>query len=227
MEKVTKIQTRRTSVNVVFDHLYEEINTLRLLPGNKISEAEIAARFNVSRQPVRDAFSRLENLDLILIRPQKATEVRRFSTRSITKSRFVRAAVEAEAIRRAAKVCTESGAQLLDKCLQRQRKIVENGNFGAFNALDYEFHRALCEIAEVDFAFEVVSAEKAKLDRLCVLSHSGGDRLSQLLDDHEVIAKNISGGNAEAAVEAGMLHLSRLDATITKISQDHPDYFEP
>jgi len=74
----------------VFDHLYDEIVSMRLLPGAKISEAEIAALFSVSRQPVRDAFSRLENLDLLLIRPQKATEIKRFSSAAITTARFVR-----------------------------------------------------------------------------------------------------------------------------------------
>ncbi|KKK71856.1 hypothetical protein LCGC14_2909720, partial [marine sediment metagenome] len=77
MSNATQMWDRRTGVDVVANHLYEEITSLRLLPGAKISEAEIAARFGVSRQPVRDAFSRLENLDLLLIRPQKATEVKR------------------------------------------------------------------------------------------------------------------------------------------------------
>jgi len=87
-------------------------------------------------------------------------------------------------------------------------------------------HKALCEIADVDFAFEVISSEKAKVDRLCVLSHNEGDRLSELLQDHKDIAENIIEGNKEKAVTAGMRHLSRLDATIEKILLDHPDYFE-
>ena len=62
---------RRTSVDDVFDHLHEQIVTLQLRPGDRISEAEIAAHFGVSRQPVRDAFSRLANLDLLMIRPQQ------------------------------------------------------------------------------------------------------------------------------------------------------------
>ena len=46
---------RRTAVDEIFDHLRAEIDALRLRPGDRISEAEIAARFGVSRQPVRDA----------------------------------------------------------------------------------------------------------------------------------------------------------------------------
>ena len=72
---------RRTTVDEIFDHLFDEISSLRLRPGDRISEADIAAQFGVSRQPVRDAFTRLANLDLLLIRPQRATEVKRFSSR--------------------------------------------------------------------------------------------------------------------------------------------------
>ena len=102
MVQVITQNERRTSVDEIFEELHEQIVTLQLKPGDRISEAEIATRFSVSRQPVRDAFSRLVNLDLLLIRPQRATEVKRFSMRQIEKSRFIRSAIETEVLRRAA-----------------------------------------------------------------------------------------------------------------------------
>lgn len=220
------IPTRRTNVESVFDHLYQEIVTMQLLPGTKISEAEIAARFDVSRQPVRDAFSRLSNLDLLLIRPQKATEVKRLSSAAITSARFVRAALEAEVLRRAARVCTKAGEQLLQDHLTQQQKAVDDDNFNQFRVLDYDFHKTLCAIAEVDFAFDVISKEKAKIDRLCVLGLQLDERIDQLLDDHVKIANMIISNEEQAAVDAGMLHLSRLDATINSIREEHADYFD-
>ncbi len=227
MPTTTEIRDRRTSVDVVFDHLHDEIASLQLLPGDKISEADIAAKFGVSRQPVRDAFSRLENLDLLLIRPQRATEVKRFSMREIVKSRFVRAAVEAEVLRRAAAECDPIGASQLDANLIQQAAVLQTGDYERFGALDYQFHQTLCEIAKVDFAFEVIKQEKANVDRLCMLSLSKENRMPQLLDDHTAITESVRNHDAEGAVAAGMLHLSRLDATIAAISDAHPDYFDP
>lgn len=226
MEQTANIRDRRTSVEVVFDSLFDEIANVRLLPGDKISEAEIAARFGVSRQPVRDAFSRLENLDLLLIRPQKATEVKKFSSMAIVKSRFIRSSVEAEVLRRAAALCDESGAALLAQCLVQQKEVVASSKYADFGVLDYAFHQTLCDIANVSFAFEIISAEKATVDRLCMLGLSKEDRMPQLLEDHENIANAVINGDAEAAVKYGMLHLSRLDATIEKISALNPDYFD-
>ncbi len=220
-------QDRRTTVDEIFEHLFDEISSLRLRPGDRISEAEIAARFGVSRQPVRDAFTRLANLDLLLIRPQRATEVKRFSSREIEKSRFVRAAVEAEVLRRAAARADGEAAKLLDACLKRQRAVIEKADLQNFGVLDYEFHKALCSIAGVDFAFEVISTEKAKVDRLCNLGLSKEDRMPQLLEDHEAIADAILAGDAERAVKIGMVHLSRLDSTIASIAETNAHYFEP
>lgn len=226
MVKTMRSNERRTSVDSVFDYLYDEIVSMRLLPGSKISEAEMAKYFGVSRQPVRDAFSRLENLDLLLIRPQKATEVKRFSSISITTARFVRAAVEAKVLRRAARVCGKVGSDLLEAHLNKQRAAVDLGNYELFRSLDYSFHEALCEVGEVGYAFDVIAREKAKADRLCVLGLSDDSRLVVLLDDHIRIAKMVTTNDEEGAVKEGMQHLSRLDSTIEAIRAENIDYFD-
>ena len=226
MVAISQIGERRTSVDDIFEYLYGEILSLRLRPGEKISEADIAARFGVSRQPVRDAFSRLANLDLLHIRPQRATEVRRFSMLEVEKSRFVRAAVEKEVLRRAAYHCDDADAAKLDLEIDKQQEVIKKRDYGAFGALDYQFHKVLCEIARVDFAFDVIMNEKSKVDRLCILSMSKEDRMPELVEDHRNIAQAIKAHDADKAVEAGVLHLSRHDETNKLIAKTNTDYFE-
>ncbi len=226
MNPLMETKERRTSVDAVFDYLYDQISSLQLLPGDKISEAEIASQFGISRQPVRDAFSRLDNLGLLLIRPQRATEVKRFSSREIEKSRFVRAAVEAEVIRRATRHCDSEAEKRFNTALEDQRKTVDLGDYDLFARLDYAFHKLLCDVAKAPYAFEVISAEKAKVDRLCMLSLSKEDRMPLLLRDHEQIVENILAGNEDKAVDIGMVHLSRLDETISAISKSNAEYFD-
>ncbi|WP_045390399.1 GntR family transcriptional regulator [Falsirhodobacter sp. alg1] len=226
MVETAQTWDRRSGVDLVTNHLYEEIVSLRLLPGAKISEAEIAARFGISRQPVRDAFTRLANLDLLQIRPQKATEVRRFSIKAIETSRFVRASIEAEVLRRAAGLCDAKGAQALDEALEQQQALLTNGDYCDFGEHDYAFHKLLCEIAGVPNVFDVIQTEKAKVDRLCMLGLSKEDRMPLLIDDHTAIATHIKAGEPEKAVEAGKLHLSRLDYTIESIRERNAAYFD-
>ena len=216
----------RTTVDVVTDYLMEEISSLRLLPGTKISEADIAAQFSVSRQPVRDAFNRLANLDLLMIRPQRATEVRRFSAAAIEKSRYIRAAIEMDVLRRAAAACDAADAANLDKSLELQEETLAADDYASFSKLDYRFHRLLCDIAKAPFAFDVISEEKAKVDRLCLLGLANESRMPELIADHAEIARLIKMGHGQAAIEVGQLHLARLDSTIEAIKQEHPGYFD-
>lgn len=226
MALATALTERRTAVDDVYEHLHEQIATLKLKPCDRISEAEIAAQFAISRQPVRDAFSRLANLDLLLIRPQRATEVRRFSMRAIEKSRFVRAAIEKEVLYRASMNCDAEGARVLAESLQQQAEVVDAGRYEDFGPQDYEFHRKLCVIARAEFAFDVILEEKAKVDRLCMLGMDKEQRLPDLLDDHRKIADAVTGNDASAAIAAGMVHLSRLDETIERIRATNANYFE-
>lgn len=225
-DQVIDIAERRTSADVVFDYLYHEISTLGLMPGDKISEVEIAKKFGVSRQPVRDAFSRLGNLDLLLIRPQKATTVRAFSRATISTARFVRKSVELEVLREAVRQWDGSMQAQFDKNLDEQRRAVEANDAEGFHALDYEFHRLLCEAAECAFAFEVISAHKAKVDRLCVLSLTGKDAMAVLLEDHQRLMAQIGAGDRAGAEATIRTHLSRLDGTIERIYASHTKFFE-
>src|SRR5690606_1176873 len=76
--------------------LRDEIVTMALKPGDVISESDIAGRYGVSRQPVREAFIRLAQQGLLLIRPKRATVVKKISPDGVRQSRFIRESIEVE-----------------------------------------------------------------------------------------------------------------------------------
>ncbi|WP_179381104.1 GntR family transcriptional regulator [Jannaschia marina] len=226
MVALPQASERRTSADVVFEDLYEQIVSLDLLPGTKMSEVEIAKRFGVSRQPVRDAFSRLGNLGLLVIRPQKATVVRHFSLEGIQNARFIRTAVEVEVLRRACRSWDTAFDARIDDNLEAQRAAIAAKDTEAFHQIDYEFHRLLCEAAGASFAFETIAANKAQVDRLCILSLNAAESMETLLQDHIDIMDGLRAGDAAAVDGAIRRHLERLDPTIETIHATHSDYFQ-
>ena len=64
-----------TIKNYTYRVLRSNIIDLNLKPGESISENEIANNLNVSRTPVREAFSLLVSEQLLEIYPQKGTQV--------------------------------------------------------------------------------------------------------------------------------------------------------
>ena len=133
----------RTTTDVVFEALHAQILSLELLPGTRISEADVAARLGVSRQPVRDAFNRLSNLQLLKVRPQRATVVSGFSMTEIENARFVRLAVELEVAKLACLAWDETFVATLNGNLERQKAALKSGQIDTFHQLDYDFHYAV------------------------------------------------------------------------------------
>ncbi|MEO9781079.1 MAG: GntR family transcriptional regulator [Sedimentitalea sp.] len=226
MQIATDVTERRTTTDMVFDRLYEEIVSLTLLPGTKLSEVEIAKRFGVSRQPVRDAFNKLKSQDLLLIRPQKATEVRGFSMERIAHERFVRLAVELEVIRRACANWKLENCEILRGNLAQQMDAMERDQPETFHALDYDFHQQICELGGHRLAFDTIRECKRKIDRLCVLSLGRKSEIDTLYQDHCDLVEALGERDAAKAEDVIRTHLGRLDGTITEIHSMNTEYFE-
>ncbi|WP_424967714.1 MULTISPECIES: GntR family transcriptional regulator [unclassified Dinoroseobacter] len=223
---LTDTAERATSTDQIFDALYDRIVSLDLLPGTKLSESEVAKSFGFSRQPVREAFTRLANLNLLLIRPQRATIVRPFSRDLIANARFIRGAIEIEIIRQVAAERDKSVDARLKQSLKAQRDAVAAGDTAAFHSLDYEFHRLLCLAAKRPSAFELIAANKAQVDRLCMLSLTSTEAMEDLIADHIELVEALMAGDADTAETVLRRHLSRLDPIIDAIYTTHSGYFE-
>lgn len=217
---------RRTTVDEVFDRLHADIVTLKLEPGTRMSEVEVASQFNISRQPVREAFIRLSNMRLLEVRPQKATLVRKISRSHILNSRFIRTAVEVEVVRRACASNTELDIVSFDNNLALQKQSVANMNVDEFHDLDYAFHHLICRAGEAEFAFETISSNKVHVDRLCMIQLSSQPALSEVREDHAEIYDLLKKRNEAGTIKLIRHHLSRLDQTFNAARESHSDYFE-
>ena len=220
------IRSNRTCAEEVFDHLYQQILSFELRPGDKLSVNDIADSFGVSRQPVRDAVNRLNDLQLLLIRPQRATIVRKFSMQAINDARLVRLAVELEVARTAQRLWDGTFAQSFAQNVSDQTSAVAAGNVADFEALDRAFHTLIFDAAQEQSVFSVVEANKAQVDRLCLKSLKNAASMMELIDDHKTIVAALSNGNESELSAAMRLHLSRLDDTISAMRQTHAEFFE-
>lgn len=216
----------RTTADDVFEKLRDDIVSMSLPPGSKLSEAEIASRFEISRQPVREAFIRLSDLNLVSIRPRRATVVRRISKSEIAESRFIRTAVEIEVVRLACALYDGTLEDAFVENLERQRQAVEAGDAEAINALDYEFHQLVCRAANCDFAYRVIAENKFSVDRLCALSLADKASQEEIYLDHKRTFEFMKAGDREGCVRSTRIHLSRLNDIIASAEKLYPDYFD-
>lgn len=217
---------RLTTTEEVFRQLKSDIISLQLPPGSKISEVEVAKAFDVSRQPVREAFMRLGELNLLEIRPQRATRVRKISHQDLRNTRFIRAAVEVEVVRVACKVATQDSLDLIRENLSQQHLAVEARDADLLHDLDYQFHHLICVAADCLPAFKIISENKTHTDRVCTLELSDAVGMSEVLAGHTDIFNAMCARDEETAVAKTRIHLRHLDGTLASASKNYPDFFE-
>jgi DNA-binding GntR family transcriptional regulator len=134
----------------------------------------------------------------------------------------VRLSVELEIAAKAARAWDGSLRDEFHQSLEKQAKATD---IETFHQLDYEFHKLMCKAAGAEFAFEIISEQKAQVDRLCVLSLTAADGMVQLVEDHKRIVELLENNDDRAIGDALRLHLSRLDATVENIHRDHASFF--
>lgn len=199
----------------IYNWLYQAILRADLPPETKVSEIEIARHAGMSRQPVREAFRRLAQLDFLLIRPQRATVVAPLSETRMRQAQFIRCALEMQIVRTAAEGITKSGLDELGDLVQAQDNALESDNQDRFFALDDLFHQRICELSGHGYAWPVITDHKAHMDRMRYLSLNINS--ADALADHRVILQALEQGDAAAAGDRMHLHLSRILSVSARI----------
>jgi len=208
----------------VYRILRERIIHADLVPGSRISEAEIARTFALSRQPVREAFIKLSEEGLVEVRPQRGTLVRRISQEAVMDARFVREAIEADIVKLLAAGCARGVVAEL-RSLIAQQKAVHETEPDRFLKLDELFHRTMADAAGKSYAWDVIEAVKAQMDRVRYLSFLHFP-MPKLVDQHNAVVDAIDSGDVAAADLAIRDHLREILTGLPAIALAHPEFFE-
>ncbi len=206
--------------------LRQAIIATQLKPGEALSEKDIADRFGVSRQPVREAFIKLSEAGLVQVLPSRGTYVMKISMRAVANARFVREAVECAIARAASQLIQPSGVARLRRLIEEQRSAAASGDYAAFSALDERFHRTLAEIVDCTYAGRVVEGARAQTDRVRYLSLPGASPAPLLIAQHVAIIDAIEAGDADGAECEMRKHLREILNALSRIAQDNPELFE-
>lgn len=217
--------SEKTMAMRVVAALRDDIVSMALRPGDIISESDIAGRYGVSRQPVREAFIRLAQQGLLLIRPKRATVVKKISPDGVRQSRFIRESIEVEIIRRLAAQPGPDAANILADLIADQEIASSAGDSRRFHLLDELFHRTLARLTGLEYAWQLIDDHKMQLDRVRYLT-LGASSSQRAIAEHKQIAEAISRADPAAAEAAMRAHLARAELLLTQTITDFPDYFE-
>ncbi|MGY4474147.1 GntR family transcriptional regulator [Bradyrhizobium sp. USDA 3364] len=195
-------------IDQVYGRLLEAIIDRSLLPGQRITQNELADRLGVSRQPISHALHLLHRQGLVAESGKRGFEVTQLDPQRIRELYEVRGAIDALAARLAAtRVKEDSAARAqLEGALEAGRAIDGDAPLARLIALDVDFHSAIYRLAGNSAIEEMIAPQWPHMRRSMATVLAELDYRDSAWTEHETIAAHIFSGNAKAAEAAALAH---------------------
>ncbi|WP_017549837.1 GntR family transcriptional regulator [Salinicoccus carnicancri] len=216
---------KNSTRDFVYEALREAIVSLELPPGATISEKEISEELEVSRTPVREAFLRLTEDELLTVLPQRGSYISLIDLDHVEDARFLREQAEAGIIRLACESFSEAYISKLEKNVKYQKFARDNDDENELFILDKEFHRLIAEGAGKTRVWEVIQKMDTHSNRLRKLSLAMKLNWKKLVNQHEEMVTAIKAKDPDQAEQLMREHLALLIYDQQALKESYPDYF--
>ncbi|MBZ8131959.1 GntR family transcriptional regulator [Afifella sp. IM 167] len=203
-------QIRPTSLaSEAFDRVVAAITSGEFEPGEKLSEADLARRLNVSRGPVREALQRLEGR-LVSRVPHIGVRVIQFGKEELKELFYLREAMEGMAARLAATNGSDRWLKSLEELLEKHRSAIRSGGGRIYRqkSADEDFHFAIANASGCRNIKRLLLGEvyyQLRIHRLRSSSQPG--RAEAALQDHREILQQLKNRDPEGAEAAMRRHI--------------------
>lgn len=180
-------------------------------PGSKISEPELAKRFEVSRGPLREAIMRLEGLGLIERIPHVGARVITFSPEKLVEIYAVREALEGMAARLAARYISQEELLSLELLLTKHSKHIDEVDGASYfhQEGDFDFHYRIIQASRNSKLIALLCDELYHLLRMYrYQSPRAQSRPKEALNEHKFILQAIRNRDEELAEMLMRRHIS-------------------
>lgn len=213
MQTTEQLPTNFTTT--IYQYLWHEIATLKLLPGSKLSEVKLARTFNCSRVPVREAIHLLAKDGALESRPKAGSFVTYIDLEHLEHIRYLREALECKIILEGCRNrLFDPIIPYLNDLINRQKAYINASAFELAFQLDTEFHRIFYNLTHKEF----VLAHTGENDihylraRLVALRY---DDPAILPTQHQTIVNALIIHDEDALQKAILLHLNNINVIYT------------
>jgi len=195
----------------VYDSLREDILSLRLQPGTLLDETELAARFGVSRSPVREALIRLAGDGLVQTLRNRSSIVAPFDVSTVQSHLNAMLLMYCTTSRLAALHRTPTQLERLQAMLKEHRAQMKSADMNMIVSNNRAFHVAIAEAGGNAFFTAWTASVLDQGQRLMgmYVQDTGQTRSDADLNHHAAMVDAIARSDPEAAERA-----ARADAMI-------------
>ena len=221
----TQRQPKETAREYALRRIKHSIIHLELAPGSMVSENELAARYGISRTPVREALIELGKAQIIEIFPQKGSRVSLIDYNLVEEASFMRRVLETAVAEELCHLADELDFSHAHEILRLQKFDLQHPAPTRTFDLDNQFHAELFRLCHKSRIHSLIDSVTTHFDRvrtmsLFVISYD------RIVRDHYAIIEAIERKNVEEARAAMTRHLSRYKFDKEVLKQKYPGCFK-
>jgi DNA-binding GntR family transcriptional regulator len=184
----------------------DEIVSGVLEPGMPLDEQELAARFGVSRTPVREAIRQLSASGLVSVRPHRGAVVALPTPSQLDDMFEAMAELEALCAGLAARNMTVPERRGLEALHNELRLLVHEGDPASYHEKNEAFHAAIYAGSHNGYLAEMTLMTRARVAPFRRAQFATG-RLGGSYQEHDLIVQAILRGDQPGALEAMRAHI--------------------
>lgn len=187
--------------------LEREINAGTLRPGDSIDEKSLAARFDISRTPAREAIMQLAASGLVEIRPRHGAVVVSIGAEEAIAMMETLAMLEAEAAGLAAHRMPRAEVDRMMAIYDSSRTSAADLDSEAYIRLNTEFHDTIYIGARNEYLRQLIIQTRKRMAFYHASSLYQKARLERSWAEHGKVVEAISNGDVDQAREAMRDHI--------------------
>jgi DNA-binding GntR family transcriptional regulator len=201
-DRAGKTAPAATLTEQAYRQLEEQIVTLRLKPGEFLSEHALSANLSIGRTPIREALQRLAREGLVTILPRKGILVSETDPRKQLHVLEVRRELERLLARLGALRANSAQRQRLREIAEGMDRAAKANDDIAFMRLDRELNLLISAAAHNDYATRAMRSLHGHSRRFWYLHYKQAADLPLCARLHAAQARAIADGDAKRAAEA-------------------------
>jgi DNA-binding GntR family transcriptional regulator len=200
---------RKSLATEVADKLREKILRGELREGEQLRQEAIAAEFQMSQIPVREALRRLEAEGLVTINLYRGAVVSALPSDEIEDLFEIRAVLESTILRRAIPHLTEEDLQQAESILDAyERALTDPSDTDRWSELHWQFHSTLYAAAKRARFMSLIQTINMNADRYIRLHiRFSRDLHHQVKNEHRRILEHCRARDVKAATELLERHI--------------------
>ena len=188
-----------TKSELVYQYVRKEIVTGALAPGERLYLEKIARQLEVSTNPVRDAFCRLETEGLITNRPHVGAVVATINIADIETHFLIRSVLEGLAARFAAMKVTSPELDRLESLHRHLDQLAAQQDFHAWDEYNLTFYQLLFRLSRASELVALIDLQRDRSPRYRYFPDVLRQRAQETSEGRRQLLDALRNGDGEAA----------------------------